>query len=313
MSTPQAPASDIVTVPGREALDRSGVERHDPDLLARLRADPRSRVLVVRADAARLADDTSLRLDYVRPDDVPGDARWAFLGRDSSARAVLLAALPAGSPTDDESRDGWVGLRAVGGDLDAQDAATLTAGVSLGRWLWDAAFCPACGGRTDLRQSGWARRCRRCGREHFPRTDPAMIVAVEDAAGEHLLLGSNVMWGQDRYSCFAGFVEAGESAEEAVARELHEEAGVDVVTTRYRGSQAWPYPRSLMLGFRATVAAAPVARADGEEIAAVRWFTRAQIARVLAQGDWNAPGEGVRLPGTASIARRLIIDWLDRA
>ncbi len=107
-----------------------------------------------------------------------------------------------------------------------------------------------------MRQAGWARHCPVCGREHFPRTDPAVIVAITSAHDpDRLLLGSNALWDANRFSCFAGFVEAGESLEAAVLREVREEAGVDVRDIRYRGSQAWPYPRSLMLGFLATSAA----------------------------------------------------------
>jgi NAD+ diphosphatase len=143
-----------------------------------------------------------------------------------------------------------------------------------------------------------------CGRQHFPRTDPAVIVAIASGSDpDLLLLGSNALWGADRFSCFAGFVEAGESLESAVRREVREESGVEVDRIAYRGSQAWPYPRSLMVGFVATALDDAAAHADGEEIAAVRWFTRDEIGRGLA-------GEGdVVLPGPASIAHRLIADW----
>lgn len=301
----------LLTAPRRDGLDRRGIERDDPGLVPRLRADAATRVLVVRGDAAPVTAGAQPRVRLCAPNDAPGRAHWAFLGRTPDGGALLLAALPADTALPTTPEGPWAPLRTVAGELDAVHADAFAAGVSLGRWLCDAGFCPACGGTTTLTHSGWARTCRRCGREHFPRSDPAMIVAVEDAAGRRLLLGSNVMWGHDRFSCFAGFVEAGESAEQAVARELHEEAGVDVTRLRYRGSQAWPYPRSIMLGFRATIAADPEPRADGEEIADVRWFTRPQIAEALRQGDWSIDGDGVRLPGTASIARRLIVDWLD--
>lgn len=135
-----------------------------------------------------------------------------------------------------------------------------------------------------------------------------MIVAVTSSHDpDLLLLGSNALWGLDRFSCFAGFVEAGESLEATVRREVAEECGVEVGAVRYRGSQAWPYPRSLMVGFLATAVDDDAARADGDEIAAVRWFTRAEIAAALR-------GEGdVMLPGTASIAHRLIRDWCEGA
>jgi NAD+ diphosphatase len=118
-----------------------------------------------------------------------------------------------------------------------------------------------------------------------------------------LLLGSNALWGEDRFSCFAGFVEAGESLEATVAREIHEEAGVRVQGIRYHGSQAWPYPRSLMVGFHATAIDDAEAEADGAEIVQVRWFTRAEIGDALEGRSTFA------LPGTASIARSLIQSW----
>ncbi len=196
----------------------------------------------------------------------------------------------------------------MGGSLAADDAGAFVEALSLGRWLLEAPHCPACGALTLLTDAGWSRRCPACGRQHFPRTDPAVIVAIESAADpDRLLLGSNALWGANRFSCFAGFVEAGESLEAAVRREVNEEAGVDAVDIRYRGSQAWPYPRSLMLGFLATAADDAAAEADGEEIVAVRWFTRDEIGAGLA-------GEGeLLLPGTASIAHRLISDWFEGA
>jgi len=155
-----------------------------------------------------------------------------------------------------------------------------------------------------LADAGWSRRCPSCGRQHFPRTDPAVIVAITSAVDpDILLLGTNALWDANHFSCFAGFVEAGESLESAVRREVAEESGITVATAEYRGSQAWPYPRSLMLGFLATAADDDAARADGDEIAALRWFTRDEIGAGLE-------GEGdVVLPGTASIAHRLIRDW----
>lgn len=294
-------------------LARDGGDRDDPRLIPRLRADPETRVLVVRGDAAPVRVGPRSQLRLCAPSAAPDGALWAFLGRIADGTPLLLAALPADAPVPRDLDGPWATLRAVGGELDAVHADALAAGVSLGRWLGDAAFCPACGGDTALTYAGWARTCRRCGREHFPRTDPAMIVAVEDEDHRRLLLGSNVLWGHERFSCFAGFVEAGESAEQAVVRELDEEAGIRVTALAYRGSQAWPYPRSLMLGFRATAATDPAPRADGDEIAEVRWFTRPQIADALRRGDWSADSAGVRLPGTASIARRLIVDWLDDA
>jgi NAD+ diphosphatase len=286
-------------------VDRSPTERMVDDLIARAQDDPRTAVLVVSGDRTPLDADGGLL--PARVADIPGDVVWAFLGRRPDGAAVLAAAFdPDREPPVPAAA--WGMLRAIGGDLPADDAGLLVTAVALGRWLVDAPFCPACGTRTDLRHAGWARHCPNCGREHFPRTDPAVIVAVtrEDDA-DVLLLGSNALWGADRYSCFAGFAEAGESLEDAVVREVHEEAGVTVHDLRYRGSQGWPYPRSLMLGFTAVAPAAEVAQADGEEIVAVRWFTRAEIGQALAG---RSP---VTLPGPASIAHRLIRDWYEGA
>lgn len=284
-------------------FDRAAEDRTVEGLLDTLRADAATRVLVVHGDAAPLqAPDT---LYYVAPADAPGDAEWAFLGRRPDGTAVL-AAVTAHRPEGDPfaAPAGWASLRTVGGGLAAADAGAFVEALSLGRWLLEAPHCPACGALTEVRQAGWARHCPVCGREHFPRTDPAVIVAITSAHDpDLLLLGSNALWDANRFSCFAGFVEAGESLEAAVLREVREEAGVDVRDIRYRGSQAWPYPRSLMLGFLATSAADDEARADGEEIIAVRWFHRDEIGAALAGQSEHL------LPGRASIAHRLIADW----
>lgn len=296
-----------VTTPARIGpVDRSPTERMDDDLIARALADARTVVLVVRGDAAPLAADGGLAPSRVAA--VPDDAVWAFLGRRPDGAAVLGASFAPDREAPVAAPGGWGALRAIGGDLPADDAGLLVTAVALGRWLIDAPFCPACGTRTQVRHAGWARHCPNCGREHFPRTDPAVIVAVtRDDDPDVLLLGSNALWGADRYSCFAGFAEAGESLEDAVVREVREEAGVTVGDLHYRGSQGWPYPRSLMLGFTAVAAADEVALADGEEIVEVRWFTRAEI------GDALAGRSSLQLPGPASIAHRLIRGWFESA
>jgi len=290
----------------RAALDRAGDERMKPALIDESRANAATRVLVLHGDSAPL-DDGGAALHWVAPDAVPEGAQWAFLGRTDEAdggAAVLTAVFPreADAPLDPPA--GWGPLRVVGGGLSAFDAGAFVEALSLGRWLLEAPHCPACGALTLVTTAGWARSCPSCGREHFPRTDPAVIVAVTSATDpDRLLLGSNALWGANRFSCFAGFVEAGESLEATVHRELLEEAGVDVVDLRYRGSQAWPYPRSLMLGFLATAADDAAARADGEEIVEVRWFHRDEIGEGL-RGESD-----ILLPGPASIAHRLISDW----
>ncbi|MFF7683494.1 NAD(+) diphosphatase [Microbacterium sp. NPDC007973] len=299
------PASAPADSPLPLRVDRSGAERDDEGLLERVRADTATRILAVRRDAApvRAGRLALLERGHLATADVEVH-EWAFLGRTVDGVALLLAVLPDDAPDDLIRNAEWAALRTAGGDLPESEAELLTTAVALAGWLRDAPFCPACGARTDLRHAGWSRHCPSCGREHFPRTDPAVIVLVQSAESEdRILLGANAAWGGDRYSCFAGFAEAGESLEDAVRREVGEESGVRLDDISYRGSQAWPYPRSLMLGFRARVVADDEARADGEEIVEVRWFDRDEIGASLK-------GEGsVQLPGPASIARKLIDDW----
>lgn len=297
--TPQPPAL------ARASLDRCAAERDEPDLLHRLRRSAGTRVVPVHGDLAPTHGD---RLITVAPDQVDPAARWAFLGRDAAGTALLVAATSAAEPAPVDAvpeTATWSALRAAGGELIADDAGVFVEAVALARWLVGAPFCPACGVRADERKAGWSRVCPACGAEHFPRADPAVIVAVVSADGERMLLGRNALWATQRmFSTFAGFVEAGESAESAIVREVAEEAGVSVTDLEYRGSQAWPYPHSLMLGFRARAERDTDARADGEEIVEVRWFTRTELVRGLAgTADFT-------LPGTASIAHRLIADWV---
>ncbi|MDQ4214035.1 NAD(+) diphosphatase [Microbacterium capsulatum] len=292
------------------ALDRAAEWREDPAVIERLRADPRTGVLVVRDRRVPMGDGPEsglILLDATDP--VLGRTReWALLGRRPDGSGLLLALQ---DPDEDTDADGswaahWNDLREALPGLGEFDAEFVVSAIALAGWLRDAGFCPVCGGTAELRHAGWSRRCTSCGREHFPRTDPAVIVAVQSADGERLLLGANAQWKGRMYSCFAGFVEAGESLETTVQRELFEEAGVRLRDIAYFASQPWPFPRSLMVGFHATAVEEDSVHGDGEEIIDVRWLTRAEIRSSLA-------GEGpVGLPSSASIANRLILDWLRR-
>ncbi|MGM7678256.1 NAD(+) diphosphatase [Microbacterium sp. A94] len=286
----------------RTVFDRAGHIRDEPGILDSLRASDDAQVVVVREGRARVEDDALLT---VAPSEV-GEAEWGLLGRREDGTIVLVAAAASLTDSIDAApAETWMGLRDIGGLLDAENTEMLVAAVTLASWLRDARFCTMCGSESELRQGGWSRRCAQCALDLFPRTDPAVIVAVESEDGERLLLGANANWHGRMYSCFAGFVEAGESLESTVHREIEEEAGVLLHSVRYISSQPWPYPRSLMIGFRATASEERDARADGEEIIDVRWFTREEIASALA-------GDGpVGLPGPASIARALIVDWYE--
>ncbi|MDX2375737.1 NAD(+) diphosphatase [Microbacterium sp. LRZ72] len=300
MSTLRAPGAPAVSEP---TWHRSAHERDESDLIPRLRADSGMRLLVVHHGRAPLAQDGD-RLHLLGGDAIDDGDLLAFLGRSTDGDAVVLAVRDDDADVP-EAPGGWNDLRTHAGGLAAPDGELAVEAQALARWLREAPFCGACGTRCELGQSGWSRRCPACLREHFPRTDPAVIAAVTD--GDRLLLGSNAAWPAGRFSCFAGFIEAGESAEQTLVRELEEEAGIRVASAEYIGSQAWPYPRSLMLGYLAHVDPAHTARADGEEIVEVRWFDHAEIGAALA-------GRGeVTLPGAASISRSLIELWHARA
>jgi len=240
---------------------------------------------------------------------------WLLLGAEDDGARVLAVRLPdehplpaRGEPADvlvhlpdgPVARDGWRSLRVVGGALDAHDAGLATAAVALDAWHDRHPRCPRCGAPTRAVQAGWSRVCDADGSEHYPRTDPAVIMAVVDA-DDRLLLGHAAAWAPGRWSTLAGFVEAGEAAEQAVRREVREETGVEVGAIEYAGSQPWPFPASLMLGFRARATSTHV-RVDGVEMADARWFTRAELAAAVASGE-------VLLPGGASIARALVEQW----
>jgi NAD+ diphosphatase len=185
--------------------------------------------------------------------------------------------------------------------LSDRDAGLMTHAVALANWHETFTHCPRCGSPTDPIYSGHARKCPVDASEHFPRVDPAMIVLVTDPA-DRCLLARNAMWPERRVSILAGFVEAGESAEQAVAREVEEETSIVVGTVRYLGSQPWPMPQSLMLGFRAEADGRQEIQVDAEEIAEANWYSRADLAAAIEEGR-------LLLPPPVSIAHHIISSW----
>jgi len=278
----------------RAVVDRDALRRTDEDWLRQAWASPQARVLRVHdGRVAVTGDPPRLALDVDGHPDVPEDRRF-FLGSDDEA-PYFAAMVDAGE--DDAT---FQALRSVGAVLGARDAGLVVHAVSLANWHATHTHCPRCGGPTTPRAAGHVRRCERDGSEHYPRTDPAVIMSVIDAA-DRLLLGRQSSWPEGRFSTLAGFVEPGESLEAAVRREVHEEAGITLGEVRYLGSQPWPFPSSLMLGFRAEAASTEVTLHDGE-IAEARWFTRPGILEAIRSGELGvAP--------TISIARRLIEHW----
>lgn len=206
------------------------------------------------------------------------------------------------------SADGeeWHDLRGVGALLDDTEAGLFTTAAALANWHARARFCARCGAPTTFGAAGWASTCTGCGREEYPRTDPAVICLVHDGA-DRVLLARQPIWPAGRFSVLAGFVEAGESLEACVRREILEEVGVVVDDVRYLGSQPWPFPRSIMIGFAAVGdPAAPVRPADGE-IEQARWFTRDEVLTAMATED--SPDAAFVLPGQTSIARQMLAGW----
>lgn len=228
-----------------------------------------------------------------------------YLGRANGVAA--FGAMVAEGDGYAEPVGGWAHPFAVGAELSPLDLELMTVAFAVVGWNKSMPFSARDGGSTVVAQGGWARLDERGG-EHFPRTDPAVIVLIEHE--DRLLLGSNVLWEAGRFSLLAGFVEAGESAEQAVAREVFEESGVRVEHVRYVASQPWPFPRSLMLGFRATLAAGAdpdALKPDITEISELRWFTREEL---------RTPAPDLLLPRGISIAGWLIDLWVsegDRA
>ena len=294
----------------RATLDRAADRRGD-GLIPALLAEPTTRVLEVASARARVAGEPpALVLRAPEPQDA--DRVAVFLGRevDGSGPGVDHVAV-AVDDADRESGaaprfdtgaddDGWAGLRQVGGLLDARDAGLLTEATALLNWHATHPRCPRCGEPTVVVQSGWARHCPADGSDHYPRTDPAVIMTVVDD-DDRVLLGSQAAWPTGRYSTLAGFVEPGEPLEAAVRREVAEEVGVQVGEVTYLGSQPWPFPASVMVGFRARATSSEI-RVDGVEITNARWFTREELAAAVRSDE-------VVLPSRVSIARALVEEW----
>jgi NAD+ diphosphatase len=277
----------------RGTLDRVGVRRRDDAWLARAWADPRTRVLVIDKGEVLVRPEHALVL--VGPDEAPEGERYLLgVDEDDVAYFAVSGALPAIEGTEP------AGLRRLGVLLGDRDAGLLTQAVGLQNWHDTHTHCPRCGAPTVVASAGHTRICTADGSEHFPRTDPAVIMLVHD--DERILLAGSAGWPSRRVSILAGFVEPGESLEQAVAREVLEEVGVRVHDCRYLGSQPWPLPRSLMLGFFARAYDGQTLHVDGEEIKTARWYTRPELLAATESGE-------ILLPGRISIARQLIERW----
>jgi NAD+ diphosphatase len=284
-------------------FDRRAEARLRDDWLAEALADPETRfiamqesaALVLPAEAGGLARTVFLSTDDPRVAAHLDPQRLVLLGWFSGFRCVLVELEPATAhvlPGEVFSE-----LRPLASELAAPEAALLGYARALNLWRANHRFCGRCGAQTIAVRAGHARLCTACDHETFPRIDPAIIVLVHD--GQRALLGRQASWPPNRYSTIAGFVEPGETLEEAVHREVAEETGIHTSAIDYHSSQPWPFPSSLMLGFRARGEYAVPTLHDGE-LEDARWFTSAELR-----------AGSVLLPPKETISRRLIDSWLD--
>jgi len=314
-------------------LDRAGDgRRREPGWLRAQRDDPAARAVVAGSDGIVMDGD---RLAFVALDGRAAEPLLLGIDEHGPLFAVDVDApapaggrppppigggLPRGSgaappPAAEGPRP--VGLREAAAVLPQHEGGLAAYAASLLNWHRRHRFCAACGAASEVAEGGLVRRCPRCGTQHHPRTDPVVIMLVTDGAGR-VLLGRAPAWPPRRYSALAGYVEPGESLEEAVVREVAEESGVQVGPPRYVASQPWPFPSSLMLGFEAPWTGGEP-RPQEEEMQDVRWFDRAEVAAAAADDadgwgpgpDDDEPGAGpLLLPPRLAIARRLVERWL---
>jgi NAD+ diphosphatase len=282
--------------------DRVGVHRGDDAWLESAWQDPDTRVLVVAGNRVRPVGGT---VPWVRSAEAPGEGTRVLLG-ERDGRVWFAHVVDADHGSADG--EGWVGIRDLLPHLAAagvEQASLVFHAIGLAEWLRATRFCPRCGGRLEVRLAGHELECTECHGRQFPRTDPAVIMAITHgepgADDEEVLLGRQDVWPAGRYSTLAGFLEPGETLEDAVRREVAEETGVVVGEVTYFGNQPWPLPESLMVGFLGRALTRDI-HVDGVEMQDARWLTRS------AMRDETAAGTLV-LPGGVSISRSLVEHW----
>jgi NAD+ diphosphatase len=274
-------------------LDRADHLRTDDAALSAMRADASARVLLLEG------------LDPLTGDD--GGIGWRPVVAADTAKELLFLGLDAGEPRfaalePSGPRSGSMAVLQLLHRLPPAQVALYAAARSLVDWHYRHGFCARCGAATTVFRGGWARRCDSCKAEHFPRVDPVVIMLAEH--GDRVLLGRQPQFPPRMYSALAGFIEPGESLEEAVARELHEEAGVRALSVRYVLSQPWPFPSSLMIGCIAPVEH-DLIRLDTNELQDAIWLSREEVRAVL-RGE---PGARIMTPPPLAIAHSLLQAW----
>lgn len=301
--TPRLPLS-------RSRINRDAQSRKIPGFLDQVWATPDTRVVIIWRGEALLVDGSEVSLDLRSPLDVPAPHHRIYLGLTTESVGDIGQGTPIiAAVLDDEAGRAlspdvarWTSARTLAHHLNDLDAGIVVEALAMANWHAAHSFSPVTGAPALPNHAGWVRVDQSSGSDMFPRTDAAVIVLVTDAE-DRIVLGSNALWESHRYSLLAGFVEPGESLEAAVVREVFEESGLVIHNPVYLGSQPWPFPASLMVGFRAQLdpAVAMDLRPDGTEIVDLRWFTRQELR--------SASGE-ITLPGRTSIARAMIEDWL---
>ncbi len=273
-------------------LDRVDHHRASTEWVAGLWRSEDAKLLKLDAESRFTTNTGGSKLRMTRPFVEFDSQRHRLLGLVNSSPIFAVETLTEGEVHD---------LREVGFQLTDNERDIAACAAACTWWHRLEPMCPRCGGATSVINGGFARHCATCETDHFPRTDPAVIVAVIDDR-DRLLLGGQETWG-NRISVLAGFVETGESLEQAIHREIGEEVDISLSDLTYAGSQPWPFPRSLMVGFYARAATTEIC-VDTQEIAHADWYTRDDLRAKLAAGE-------IGLPGKSSIAYRLIQMWLD--
>lgn len=281
---------------GQSLIERPLTEQQHPTLLPEKLQMPTTKVMLLSERGAAAVDSGLFFFEgpsYAAPE----TERLVYLGRVQDADYVL--AIVDSTDYADCSMN-WMTLREGFSILPVLEAELFVEAQAIANWIRSEQYCPHCGSVVEPTSIGWGQRCADNAHELFPRTDPAIIASVIDSQ-DRLLLGANVTFKSQMYSVLAGFVEAGESLESAVRREILEESGVRIGEVAYRGSQPWPLPRSLMLGFAAEALSEELIP-DGAEIKDLRWFSREELCEALESGTMDIP-RGV------SIAHALIRTW----
>lgn len=292
-------------------LNRSAELRERPDEIDRLFAEGTTRVLVLKGDVPVLKHTHAVHDALFTRDELRtlGDLRERiFLGRDDT-RTYFAIQLDAEEPDVTAAQDGLMSLdlRSIGvqGLVTPDVLGMLGTAKSLLGWHKRHRFCAVCGHASEARSAGWKRGCLSCGAEHFPRTDPVVIMMA--VKGERCVMGRQARFAPGVYSCLAGFVEPGETMEDAVRRELFEEAGLAITRVEYLATQPWPFPGSLMIGAIAETTSDDII-IDHEELEDARWFTRDEV-RVMLSGTHT---DGLTAPPPIAIAHALMKAWVER-